>query len=155
MIRRIVLIAAFALALGGCATYDTGYSQGYRDAAHGAYSGGYYAPPPGQGQDNDPNYDPNDYGGRPQVVANGYDDGYFDGQYPGYGYAYVYGEPGPWGYDFWPGFGYDPWFYGPWIGFGWYGGPWHGHHGPPWHHFGADQRHEQAHMHMRGGPPHR
>jgi len=97
MIRRIAMTAAFALALGGCAT-----DSAHRDGSYGGnYDGGYYsAPSDGYG---DYYYD------RPEVVID-YGAGYFGGPYVGYGFGF---GP-PWAF----GFGYNPWFYRPWWGDG-------------------------------------
>ena len=79
MICRIAILAAFALAASGCATYDDAYNQGYRTG------GTYYAAANGYG---DYYYD------RPEVVFNDYG----PGGYGGYGYGFGYD---PWFYNQW------------------------------------------------------
>ena len=84
----ISLLAAGALALGGCAYGDLGYGGGY-----GGYGG--YGPYGGYG-----------YGG--SSVSIGYSSGYYD-PYGGYGYGYGgYGSPYYGWYDnyYYPGTGY-------------------------------------------------
>ncbi len=115
MIRRIVL-AALAIALGGCATTDPGYRQAHRDGSYrGAYDGGYYA----ESSDGYGDY----YYDRPQLIVNEY--------YGGYGYPYGgFGFGSPWQFGYGSRFGYDPWFRDPWFGYGWYR-PWPRHHHHP------------------------
>ncbi len=112
MIRRIAMTALLALALVGCATYDSVNREAYRDGSYrGNYDGGYYsAPADGYG---DYYYD------RPEVVFSAYDAGYFGGPYAGFGFGSAWGS----------GFGYDPWFYHPWYGYRY---PYYWHR--PWHH---------------------
>jgi hypothetical protein len=118
MIRRLAIASICALALGGCATYDSGYRQGYADGNdRGSYNDGYYvAPENGYG---DYYYD------RPQVVA----DEYWDYGYPYSGFGYGFGYfPGNFGFGFNSGFGYSPW-YGYGYPYYWYRpGPRHHHH---------------------------
>ncbi len=117
MIRRIV-VAAFALALGGCAIYDSNYRPASADGSYrGNYDGGFYAAPAGGYGDY--------YYDRPEVVVNEFYGGY-GYPYTGFGYGFGY-FPGRFGF----GVGYDPWYYRPWYG---YGDPYGWHRRWPHHH---------------------
>jgi hypothetical protein len=81
-IPYISLLAAGALALGGCAYGDFGYGGGYG----GGYYGGSYG-----------------YGG--PYIGVGYSSGYYDPYYGGYGYGYGYDPFGWYGDYYYPGTG--------------------------------------------------
>lgn len=89
MIRKLLLAAAAALVLGGCAT-------GYGYSGHGGYSydayGDYYY---------DDGYGYGGYGAPYGMYRGG---GYYGGLYGGYGYPW-YGGSSWYG---WPGYGYYP-----------------------------------------------
>ena len=123
MSRQLAIASILALALGGCATYDSGYRHRYADANdRGAYNDGYYEAT---------EYGYADYSyGRPQFAWDRYS-GY---GYPCSGFGYNFGYfPGRDGFGFGSQFGYDPWICNTWYGYGypygWYR-PWprHRHH---------------------------
>jgi len=142
MIRRFAVTAAVALALGGCATNEAAYNQGYRDGSQTA--GGYHAASADGGGDY--------YYGQSEGVAYEFDGAYFGGACLDYGFGF--GPPGPFGC----GFGYAPWFFGPWFAYGWHG-PWRHHHGTAFlderfdhggHHFESHHgMHAQSHGSQR------
>jgi hypothetical protein len=76
-IPYISILAAGALALGGCAYGDYGYGGGY-------YGGGY---------------------GYGSSIGIGYSSGYYDPYYGGYGYGYGYDPFGWYGDYYYPGVG--------------------------------------------------
>jgi hypothetical protein len=109
MIRRLAIASICALALGSCASYDSGYRHGYADGNYrGSYNDGYYA-----------------------AAENGYGDYYYDrpqvvmDEYGSFGYGFGY-SPGYYGFGFGSGFGYNPW-YGYGYPYYWYQ-PWPRHH---------------------------
>jgi hypothetical protein len=123
VIFRSAVIAAVALALGSCATYDAAYSQGYHDGSQTA--GGNHA----ASADASGDY----YDGASEGVAYDYDRAYFGGACLDYGVGFE--PPGPFGC----GFAYAPWFFGPWFAYGWHG-PWRHHHGTAFLDEGFDHR---------------
>ena len=124
MIRRLAILAALALMLGACATYNSGYAErGGRDGYYNsdAYSSGdgYYA----AGHDGYGDY----YYDNPQVVIDehygSYGGGYSDYGYSPFGFGYGWGYPyNGFGlqFGFGPGWygGYPYGYYAPWYGWG-------------------------------------
>lgn len=94
--NRLALSVAFALMLGGCASYDSNYAGGYYAPGHDGYGDYYY--------DN------------PQVIVDEYYAPYW-----GWGGYFPYD-----GFGFQPGFGsgwyggYPYGYYDPWSFYGWY-----------------------------------
>ncbi len=118
MSRRSILPVVFvlAVALNGCATYDSGYRSVHADGNYrGNYDGGYYA----AASEGSGDY----YYDRPEVEFNDFYGGY-GYPYAGFGYGVGY-FPGQFGF----GFGYSPWFYQPWYGYGYPRHHWHRRHG--------------------------
>lgn len=156
MIRRLAIPAALALALGACATYDSGYSNrsgyyssdgyyrgsGYDDGNYDAYSGdGYYSP----GSDGYGDY----YYDRPQVIYNDSYSSYYGGPYYGNGYGY-----GSYGFGY--GLSYFPHNgFGIGFGSGYYGGypygysPWY----PGYYYNGHHRHHDNDRDDRSAGPP--
>ena len=98
MIRQLAIPAAFALMLGACASYDSGYNRGYSSGT------GYYVP----GNEGYGDY----YYDNPQVIVDDRYRPYWDGYggyspYNGFGFQFGFG-PGwyggyPYGYS-------EPWY---------------------------------------------
>ena len=118
MIRRLAIPAAFALTLGACATYDSGYADragrdGYSSSDAYSSGDGYYA----AGHDGYGDY----YYDNPQLIVDQHYGsswgGYYNFGYPSYGYDYgggyfPYNGFGPG----WSG-GYPYGYYAPWYGY--------------------------------------
>ena len=117
MLRPLVIASIAAFALGGCASYDSGYRHGYADGSdRGSYNDGYG----GYGYD------------RSQFAWDAYAGyGY---TCPGFGYGFGY-FPDRSGYGFGSQLGYAPWICNPGYGYGYsYGYPYGWYRPWPRHH---------------------